>query len=280
MHQLISIVFVLTSSVLCGQEIQHILNRAVEYEESGQLEQARYYYSIAKERDSTDEYKLNKKLFGIDSVLLFENASESIIYHIAKGDSAFFSSDNLNALTHYINSGESTQNYVRYRVDQIVHLEPEMKLKLLILLSKKTLANGTIDTLNIASYLRDSVYLNPSAEHWKQSDSTLYIDKFKKLITNKAWDQAQDLVIGQILLYGHKMLFDDHLAQLYKIRMTELDMNKNSLLLKLERIERIEQSDIPDEKEIKRILKGIDCNRINSEEIREKFEGFKKRYTD
>ena len=152
MHQLITIVFVLTSSVFCAQEIQQILNQADKYEESGELEQARYYYAIAKERDTTDKYKLNLKLFEIDSVLFFRHTSASIRGHIVKGDSAFFRSDHLNALTYYINSGETGTNYLRYRIEQIVDKEPEMKLKLLVLMSKRPVTNGSGDSLNTSSH--------------------------------------------------------------------------------------------------------------------------------
>ena len=277
---MITIVFVLTSSVFCAQEIQQILNQAAKHEESGEFEQARYYYAIAKERDTTDKYKLNLKLFDIDSVLLFGHTSASILDHIVKGDSAFFQSDHLNALTYYINSGETATHYVRSRIEQIVYQDPEMKLKLLVLMAKNTVANSSGDSLNISNYIPDSMNHNPSGEDWEQSDSTWYIEKFKNLTTNNSWRQAQDLVIGQILVYGHRMIFNEHLTLLYKIRLNELDRNENSLLLKLERIERIEQSDIPDEKEINRILNEIDCNRITTKETRKKFEDLKKRYSE
>ena len=277
---MITIVFVLTSSVFFAQEIQQILDQAVKYEKSGELEHARYYYAIAEERDTADKYKINLKLFDIDSVLLFGNASASTLGQIVKGDSAFFQSDNLNALTYYINSGETGTNYVRYRIEQIVHQEPEMKLKLLVLMSKRPVTKGSGDSLNISYYKADSSNHNHYVEHWKDSDSALYIEKFEELITNNTRDQAQELVIGQILRYGNKIIFNQHLTLLYKIRLNELDMKENSLLLKLERIERIEQSAIPDKKEIKRILKEIDCSRIIAKEIREKFEDLKERYSD
>ena len=261
-----------------GQEIIHILHQANKFESEGEFEQARYYYSIALERDTADTLRLANKLFSLDSIVLFNKASDRAIQHIIKGDSAYLHSASRAALVHYALSGQSSSRYIATRTRQILNKEPDLKMEWMALLAKMKQPVEIADTSSISDSPQDSRIFNFTAVDWTLSDSISYTKQFDQLVAKEKWEEANRLTMDVILQYGYKDVFNDRFNKIYEARRRKLKTNENSILLKLEKIEKLEQSEPSDNNGIVQILNSIDIELVRDYKTRKKLQSLLKKY--
>ncbi|MAR68845.1 MAG: hypothetical protein CL833_16470 [Crocinitomicaceae bacterium] len=261
-----------------GQEIKHILHQATKFESEGEFEQARYYYSIALERDTPDTLRLANKLFSLDSIILFNKASDRAIQHIIKGDSAYLHSTSRAALVHYALSGQSSSRYIATRTRQILNKEPDLKIEWMALLAKMKQPVEIADTSSISDSPQDSRIFNFTTVDWTLSDSISYTKQFDQLVAKEKWEEANRLTMDVILQYGYKDVFNDRFNKIYEARRRKLKTNENSILLKLEKIEKLEQSEPSDNKGIVQILNSIDIELVRDHKTRKKLQSLLKKY--
>ncbi|MBL4704447.1 MAG: hypothetical protein JKY54_07990 [Flavobacteriales bacterium] len=259
-----------------GQEIESILNQAKKFEVQGNLEQARYYYSIALEKDSLNTYKIAHKLFEIDSIFLFNSDFKLDISKMQKGDSAYFSENHPLALKWYGSASRIAYQYVDYRVNQILEKEPELRMKWVILLSKRVSTINQSDSL-YNKYQEDSNY-RPIQYNWRLIDSTRYADTIQALIEEKEWPMALHIVHQHVLKHGFKPLFQKDIKRLHELRMKQLKSQERSFRLKAEQIEQQEAKESPDLERIKSILNKVNPELIEDSELRNHFILLMKKY--
>jgi len=264
--------FVFFSSYSFSQEVLKILGQAEKYANQLQYEQARYYYSIASKKDSTNKYKIDAKIFHIDSILLHLNTEGIDMNAIKNGDAALADSAHLIALQFYSGAPSLAFNYVRFRVNQIVKDRPALKIKWMVLRSKQRVKFEKPDSVPNYSARWDTITNWAPRLNWSISDSIQYTEALTTLIDKKDWIGGQHLVVTTILQFGHRLKLDEDLALLLRLRQTNNGLGENSVELLLERIEKIEESKPVNYTAIIELLDKLESFSITDVDLNKKYE--------
>jgi hypothetical protein len=238
--------------------VSKILNQAEKHMKQSQYEKARYYYSLAAKKDSTNGNQIDSKIFQIDSILLHLNKEGNDLSPIQDGDAALMDSAHLVALQYYASAQSWAFNYVRFRVNQIVNNKPALKIKWMVLCSKQRATLIKQDSVADFSPRWDTTSNWVPHLDWSIADSIKYIADLNKLIQENDWIEGQHLVITTILQFGHRLKLDEDLALLLRLRQANSSLSENSVELLFERIEKIEKSKPVDSFAIIQLLEKIE----------------------
>jgi hypothetical protein len=262
-----------------SQDLSSVLKKANKLHVEGNLEQARYYFSIASSLDSSDQYHLDIKIFQIDSSLLFQSQFKDEISKMIKADSCFFADNNKCALGWYGSASELSYHYVDYRIGQIIKENPDLKSKWMVLVTKRMKVLIPFDSIKSIKRADSSVFSTKfNVIEWPSIDSIKYLDTLSALIDSKNWPLAGHIVHIHALTYGFKPLFEKDVNRLYDLRMKHLNSQEKSFRLKAEQIENLESMNNVDVDKIKRILAKVNPYEIEDKKLEKHFIQLKRKY--
>jgi len=267
---------ILIPAGLYAQEVTAVIKKADQFQLEGNLEQARYYLSIAHSLDTSNQYKINEKIFHIDSTLLFKSEFKVEIGKMKNGDSCFFAGAFESALGWYGSASGMAFHYVDYRSSQILSKNPKLKSKWMILLTKRM--NKIIPADSTLVDTSEDSLVNPIIYQWRSADSVSYLNKLNSLVADKDWPLALHHVHKHVLKYGFRSQFQADVNRLHSLRMKQLKSQERSFRLKAEQIGNLESADNVDIAKIRVILAKINPEEIEDDKLRKRFIKLKKKY--